>query len=485
MAPAKVSLVGGTSALVLCLGLGFGACSSDQQRGVGTGAGGAGSGGTGAGGQGNHAGSGLGPIDAGAITPILDGGLEGATCAEESYRGEPVPLDLMLLVDGSSSMLSMVNGRTKWAQVADAMNEFVSDPRSAGLGVGLQFVPLPGTGSVCQTDRDCGFLNPPTPPPCQPTQFCTSGTPMSGLRSCGPRSPACPQGSPCVPGGRCAVSLLDCTNVGQACSPAPGDTCAALPKTCDQADTESCDPGLYQVPAVPFAAAPMPAARLVSLALAARAAGGATPLGPAVKGSLAYLDAYLAAHAGHRGAFVIATDGEPAGCSPVDIPSIAAMLSAARTGTRAVTTYVIGIFSAGEDASPGSLDQLATAGGTAPPFLIRPMDDLAQRFLEALDTIRGRALPCTFTIPKTSDGGAIDPRKVNVHFQGSSGNELVYFVKTADRCDPVQGGWYYDVDPDVAVPTRIIVCDATCAHWKAESNGKVELRYGCATQIVR
>src|SRR5262249_4924124 len=153
----------------------------------------------------------------------------------------------------------------------------------------------------------------------------------------------CPQGVACVAAGRCAVSALDCTNVGQACSPSPGDTCVALPKTCDQADTESCDPGVYQVPAVPFASAPVPAARLVSRALAARGAGGATPLGPAIKGSLAYLDAYLASHASHRGALVVATDGEPAGCSPVDIPSIAAMLSAARMGARPATTYVIGI----------------------------------------------------------------------------------------------------------------------------------------------
>jgi hypothetical protein len=222
----------------------------------------------------------------------------------------------------------------------------------------------------------------------------------------------------------------------------------------------------------------------VSIALAARGAGGATPLGPAVKGALAYLDGYLAAHPGHRGALVIATDGEPAGCTPVDIPSIAGLLSAARAGARPVTTYVIGIFSAGQDASPGSLDQLATAGGTAPPFLVRPMEDLAQRFLGALESIRGHALPCSFTIP-TPDGGAIDPLKVNVHFQGSQGNELVLFARTPDRCDPVKGGWYYDVDPTIGKPTRIIACDATCAHWKSESNGKVELRYGCATEIVR
>jgi hypothetical protein len=280
------------------------------------------------------------------------------------------------------------------------------------------------------------------------------------------------------------VSALDCTNIGQACSPTPGDTCAALPKTCDQADIESCDTGLYQRPAVPISAAPTPASRLVSIALAERGAGGATPLRPAVEGSLAYLDAYLAAHPGHRGALVLATDGEPVGCPPNDIPAIATLLSTARTGMHAVTTYVIGVFAAGQDASLSALDRLAMAGGTAPPFLVQPVDDLAQRFLEALDAIRGRALPCTFAIPKP-DGGDIDPLKVNVHFQGNSGNELVLFVKSADRCDPVKGGWYYDVDPAMATPTRILVCEATCAHWKSDASGKVELRYGCATQIVR
>jgi hypothetical protein len=149
-----------------------------------------------------------------------------------------------------------------------------------------------------------------------------------------------------------------------------------------------------------------------------------------------------------------------------------------------VTTYVIGIFSPGQDASPGAFAALATAGGTAPPFLVQPMDNLAQRFLDALAAIRGQALPCTFSIP-IPEAGTIDPLKVNVHFQGSMGNELVLFARTRDRCDPVRGGWYYDVDPAVGKPTRIIACDATCAHWKSEASGQVELRYGCATEIVR
>jgi hypothetical protein len=45
------------------------------------------------------------------------------------------------------------------------------------------------------------------------------------------------------------------------------------------------------------------------------------------------------------------------------------------------------------------------------------------------------------------------------------------------------GGWYYDTDPDVEDPSRIVVCPTTCATFGAASNASVEIAVGCATLV--
>src|SRR5579859_3686132 len=57
-------------------------------------------------------------------------------CAEDVEAAERVPLDLVLLIDRSASMQGL-----KWEMLTKALTSFVGDPRSAGLGVGLQFFP--------------------------------------------------------------------------------------------------------------------------------------------------------------------------------------------------------------------------------------------------------------------------------------------------------------------------------------------------------
>jgi hypothetical protein len=47
----------------------------------------------------------------------------------------------------------------------------------------------------------------------------------------------------------------------------------------------------------------------------------------------------------------------------------------------------------------------------------------------------------------------------------------------------MRGGWYYDTDPAQGMPTTVHVCPATCARFKAEMGGAVELRFGCKTRI--
>jgi hypothetical protein len=74
---------------------------------------------------------------------------------------------------------------------------------------------------------------------------------------------------------------------------------------------------------------------------------------------------------------------------------------------------------------------------------------------------------------------------VNVHWQGASANEDLLYVGSAARCDLARGGWYFDVDPATGgIPTRVVVCPASCNKFKTDPAARVELRFGCKTRTI-
>ena len=74
-----------------------------------------------------------------------------------------VPVDLLLLLDVSTSMQDAVEGgtRLKGELIREALLGFIEDPRSAGLGVGLRFFPIEEEPT-------------PTPTPTAPEMACRS-----------------------------------------------------------------------------------------------------------------------------------------------------------------------------------------------------------------------------------------------------------------------------------------------------------------------
>jgi Mg-chelatase subunit ChlD len=71
-----------------------------------------------------------------------------------------------------------------------------------------------------------------------------------------------------------------------------------------------CDLSAYERPAVAIGLLPAAESMLVQ-ALTQHQPMGGTPMGPAVKGALGQLQAYRAAHPGHKAALVLASDGLP------------------------------------------------------------------------------------------------------------------------------------------------------------------------------
>jgi hypothetical protein len=419
-----------------------------------------------------------------------DGAAPGASCVAETHVAERVPLDLLLLVDVSSSMsfAAAPGAVSKWQMARDALVGFIGDPNSAPLGVGLQVFPVPAS---CTRDGDC-FPD----ERCQTRGVCT---PAGG--GVGP-APSL-QAAPCVPGvpglcsssmtcgtlGRCARDGASCLSPGGICPGGdPANTCQPLPRACHFFDepSPSCDPVEYQRVAVPVADVASNRTALARVLAAQHPETNfGTPLGPALRGGLDHLRAHLALHPDRRAALVVTTDAETPSCEPSRPSELAALLSAAREGTPGnpgIPSYVIGVFTADElPLARPTIDALATAGGTGAPLVLDPRENLAVKLQQALRQIQGAALPCEFMVPPRPAMRALDYDRVTVRFKGASGEEAISYVQAADRCHPTTGGWYFDVDPRTSPspPSRILACEATCRRFRVDLKAQVELAFAC------
>src|SRR4051812_40138414 len=115
--------------------------------------------GTGAGGL-TLSGGGPSLVDAGGTN--ASGGTSGVDkeCAGTLVEAQRLPLDMYVMLDVSGSMLDPTAGDatvTKWQAVSSALNDFVSDPASDGIGIGIQTFPLPDARAPvsCTTNAEC------------------------------------------------------------------------------------------------------------------------------------------------------------------------------------------------------------------------------------------------------------------------------------------------------------------------------------------
>lgn len=312
---------------------------------------------------------------------------------------------------------SSMNDSGKWGSVVSALQGFVQSPDTAGIGMGLQFFPLYPSGTI-------------------PTS-CTTDA--------------------------------DCGFYGP-CLPAPFNACGGSFAT----DT-SCDPADYANALVPIQELPGVQTAIVNALNNESAQGAATPTEPAMSGAVIYATAWAQAHPDHLVFIVFATDGEPTGCMDNSISGTAAIAQGAADANPSVQTFVIGVGS-----ELGSLNQIATAGGTGQAYLVDTGGDVTQQLIDALNEIRSSGA-CMFQIPQP-DVGVVDYTLINVNLVDPADPEnpiTVFGVGTEAGCDPTTGGWYYD---DPAAPEMILLCPATCDQVRVNGFG-VEILVGCTTIV--
>lgn len=399
-----------------------------------------------------------------------DGGLK--ACATEQQQATLLPLDLYIMQDTSGSMSDPASGSTsKYDAVRTAMNTFVNDPASAGMGVGLQFFPQfkQGAPATCTTLTSCGAFGACNIHACQRAGTITNCTSNAdcGADKCGTLGQCFLSGNLCVSGA--GGPTIGCLGGPDTCLSYASGYCTGR---------DSCTATDYSAPNVAIQLLPGVAAQITA-AFNGKTPEGLTPSSAALQGAIDRAKAHALANPGHTVVAVLATDGLPTECD-TNMANISAIASAAYAGTPSIKTFVIGVFTQAEQAqATTNLNQISNAGGTGNAFIINTSQNVAQQFLAALNQIRGSALPCQYAVPMP-ESGTPDYGKVNVQFTRSNGTKsTIVYVNDVNGCDPNSGGWYYDVNPSSGTPTKILLCPASCNAVKADSQGKVDVLLGC------
>ena len=398
------------------------------------------------------------------------------SCVQAAQEAERVPVDMYVMLDRSASMQGVTGaGPTKWDAIRDALRMFIRDPRSEGLGVGLQYFPIGNDGvpTSCTQDSECGSGGPCLTRACAP--------PSSGnfpLILCLSEADCPADAVGCLPIGTCmSDSSIFCFDVGpRGCG--LRDPCVGVVSEC--AGFASCESGVYAEPAVSIGALPGRAQALID-SLTAAAPLGRTPTSAALSGALARARQQAMAEPTHRVVTVLATDGEPTECEPIEPGDVGKLASQGLADSPSVPTYVIGVFGEDETEARSNLNAWADAGGTSSAFIIDPGQDVAAQFLDALERIRSGSIACEYLLPPTPVGSELDLDRVNVALvEGQDTRDFLY-VGEEGRCDRADLGWYYDAPPESGKATKIVACGNACDALKTTDGGRVEIRVGCKT----
>jgi hypothetical protein len=358
-------------------------------------------------------------IDASPDGSTDDGSLDpDAACGTGSATASLVPVSMFVMFDRSGSMLTD-DVPNRWDNAALALTTFFQDPGAADLAVALRFFP-----------HD------------QPAVGCTNNS-MTG----------------CI-----------ATDCAQPLIPLMADPLTLLPKL-------TADPGPMDA---------HEAALVASITASVPVMGGGnmsggTPTSVALEGAHTWAAAYQTAHPRpeQQTVVVFVTDGEPNGCEE-DTDAIAQIAANALAAPTNVRTFVVGLTDDAQDLA--FLEDLATAGGTAPAFIVLDGATAAMDLATALKAIQGAAISCNFPYPVVADGGMADPARINVDYTpGVAGSMPVPFFRVADAaaCPLDQPGWYYD---NPTAPTEIILCPAACTTVTADPAAKLDIQIGCTSR---
>jgi hypothetical protein len=111
------------------------------------------------------------------------------------------------------------------------------------------------------------------------------------------------------------------------------------------------------------------------------------------------------------------------------------------------------------------------------------MTDFAPVFSALAQTvITGSKLACEWVIPPPPPGETFDRDKVNVVYTPANSPPLrLLKVPTSADCGS-EAAWFYDNNTN---PTKVLVCPEICTAIQAANEAKIDVEFGCASEVVR
>lgn len=361
----------------------------------------------------------------------------------------PAPVAIYVLLDNSLSMSVGASGvgnvdpgqvnngePTKWEEAVQAITDFVNDPGSAGVEVGIQYFHDGNNG---------GFGNMATPEECDGTFH---GTPAVDV-------------GPLPDNAAAIVSSLSATNPVSDTPTVGALTGGTAFCTAFQADHPD-----YQCIVVMVTDG-----QPNGCGLSASCADG----GPG--GNQDCVDPLSAET-----------------LTPIASAGLAAGVTTFTVGMSGVTADGFALLDAiavagGSDCTPGAAgDEACDVSETGAAGLLDALNTIRDTIVvteTTTETITETvtevvALPCQWEIPEPPGGETLDPNLVNVIVaaDGVAGEPL---GKVGTEAECAGGaGWYYD---DNAAPTSIMVCPQTCDLVTNNGNVQVEVELGCETIV--
>lgn len=383
------------------------------------------------------------------------------SCVPFSSLAGGADLDIFILMDFSASMDRQIRmGPSKKDAVTNAVEAFVNEESSRGLGVSLTFFP--------SDDSDY-------PQRCTDQVECSGRCILGGVcRGEGPQN-TCEQDTHCEPGQYCQLNggcpgefpFGGACVEGQFCSPEPLTPCT-LNGRCE--NPALCGVESYSIPAVAVSVLPQ-AAPFVVQSLRDRQPGGTTPTLPALEGIIEQARARSRSRPERTVVVLLATDGLPSSCDPSAVLSESATAIEAPAGIAAqgvedgINTYVIGVFEGFEEADArANLSRLAVAGGTNEASIITTTSAVSEELLEELNRLRRSLRTCAYSVPAPGllpRAEDVRVRLVRETDEGEFPLQELRAISDASMCDDTLGGFYFRADGQPR-PSVLELCPSSC-----------------------